>query len=489
MPGATQPCYSGPPGTVGKGICKAGLQTCNVSGTAFGPCIGEILPQTENCGTPEDDDCDGIAPRCPPTHLWSKAFGTALDQEPTALAVDPQGNVIVVGYIDGTVDFGCGPLAGGASDGALVVKFSSAGDCVWSRRFGDPAMVEAVAIDAAGSVYVTGYETGAIDFGGGVLSGNNRDVFVAKLDASGAYQWGKRFGDSAEQTGWGVTPDSAGDVIITGSFQGTVDFGGGPLTSQGGTDIFLAKFGPTGAYLWSKTFGDGSNQLGRALTVDAQNNVLLTGNIFGPTNFGGPTLDASSGLGNVFIAKLSPTGGHVWSKVYGDWQDQFSQTIKLDASGNLYACGGFQGVTDFGGGPLTSAGGQDAWFVKLDAAGNHLWSRRAGGQGNQSCNNVAVDAAGRMAFGGWFYGSGDFGGPTLVSAGQQDGYLALYDASGNHLWSMLYGDSAAQANKGIGFDAAGNLFLTAFLTGPIDLGGGPRMGGGGEDILIAKLKP
>lgn len=487
MPGTTQPCYDGPPGTVGKGSCKAGLHTCNDTGTAFGACTGEVLPQAENCTTPADENCDGFTPACGPTHLWSKAFGSAVDQEPTALAMDPQGNVVIVGYIDGTVDFGCGPLVAGAGDAALVVKFSSAGDCVWSRHFGDPAMAEAVDIDAAGNVYIIGHQSGAIDFGGGVLAGKENDVFVAKLDASGAYQWGQRFGDSAEQTGWGIAADSEGNVIATGSFQGTVDFGGGALTSKGGTDIFLAKFGPNGAHLWSKAFGDGKNQLGRAVTVDAQNNIVLTGSIFGPTSFGGPTLDAS-GLANVFIAKLSPTGGHIWSKVYGDWQDQISQTVKIDASGNLYACGGFQGVMDFGGGPLTSVDGYDAWFAKLDASGNHLWSRRAGGVGNQSCNNVAIDPKGRMAFGGWFFGAGEFGGPTLYSAGQQDGYLAFYDAAGKPLWSMLYGDWSGQANKGIGFDAAGDLFLTAFLMSSANLGGGPRSAGGGEDILVAKLK-
>lgn len=58
-PGATEPCYSGPAGTAGVGICKAGTATCNALGTALGPCVGEVLPVTETCLTPADDDCDG----------------------------------------------------------------------------------------------------------------------------------------------------------------------------------------------------------------------------------------------------------------------------------------------------------------------------------------------------------------------------------------------------------------------------------------------
>jgi len=61
VPGATEPCYGGPAGTEGVGICVAGVSTCDATGTGYGPCVGEVVPTQEVCATAADDDCDGMA--------------------------------------------------------------------------------------------------------------------------------------------------------------------------------------------------------------------------------------------------------------------------------------------------------------------------------------------------------------------------------------------------------------------------------------------
>ena len=94
-----------------------------------------------------------------------------------------------------------------------------------------------------------------------------------------------------------------------------------------------------------------------------------------------------------------------------------------------------------------------------------------------------------MARGGGFYATGDLGGLGLSSQGMQDGSIVLFDAAGTYVWSTLYGDFQGQANKGLGFDAAGYLYMTAYQMGVIDIGNGPKSAGGGEDIFAAKLMP
>ena len=121
------------------------------------------------------------------------------------------------------------------------------GDHLWSNRFGGTSSEygHSVAIDSAGNVLVTGYFQGTADFGGGGLtSAGDLDVFVAKYDASGKHLWSKRFGGTSGDYGLSVAIDSAGNVLVTGYFQGTVDFGGGGLTNAGSVDIFVAKFSP-----------------------------------------------------------------------------------------------------------------------------------------------------------------------------------------------------------------------------------------------------
>jgi hypothetical protein len=60
-PSATQPCYDGPPGTAGVGICTGGAQTCLPTGTVWGFCTGQVLPEPEICGNGIDEDCSGAA--------------------------------------------------------------------------------------------------------------------------------------------------------------------------------------------------------------------------------------------------------------------------------------------------------------------------------------------------------------------------------------------------------------------------------------------
>src|SRR5262249_33436673 len=160
------------------------------------------------------------------------------------------------------------------------------------------------------------------NLGGGLLaSAGSNDIFIAKYNSSGAYLWGRRFGDASDQFAQSVTTDPSGNVILTGYFFGTVDFGGGPLASAGSADIYVAKFDPNGNPRWSKRYGNASAQFGNSVTTDASGNILLTGQFFGTVTFGGSTL-FSAGFADIFLAKLDVNGGHLWSKRYGDSTDQ-----------------------------------------------------------------------------------------------------------------------------------------------------------------------
>src|SRR5262249_8206046 len=150
-----------------------------------------------------------------------------------------------------------------------------------------------------------------IEFGGNPLvSSGGTDVFVASLDEFGQSVWAKRFGDASFQAGSAIARDAMGDVVVTGSFASTIDFGGGPLTSAGFTDIFLAKFDLAGNHVFSKRFGDPVDQRAEGVAVDTADNVLLTGYFIGTVDFGGGLL-ASTGGTDIFVAKFDSMGGHL----------------------------------------------------------------------------------------------------------------------------------------------------------------------------------
>src|SRR5262249_36863932 len=155
--------------------------------------------------------------------------------------VDPSGNILVGAYFMGTVDVGCGPItAPGTGEGALLYKVTPAGTCLWSKVFGDNTAVRGLGTDAAGNVSITSFFTGWIDFGTTYLtSAGLTDVYVAKFDTNGVFKWAKSFGDAQNQSSIALAVDAAGNPVVAGYFSGTVDFGGGVMTSAGALDIFM----------------------------------------------------------------------------------------------------------------------------------------------------------------------------------------------------------------------------------------------------------
>ena len=107
------------------------------------------------------------------------------------------------------------------------------------------AYSHAIAADASGNVYLAGYFTGSIDFGGGLLSSaGSSDLYVASFSSSGAYRWARAHGSTGADPGRGQAMDSGGNVYVTGYFTRTMNLGGGAMTSKGSYDIFLLKLVP-----------------------------------------------------------------------------------------------------------------------------------------------------------------------------------------------------------------------------------------------------
>jgi hypothetical protein len=419
--------------------------------------------------------------------LWSKRFGdAATSQIGYSVAVDGAGNVLLTGEFDGTVDFGGGPLTSAGSGDVFLAKFDRSGNHLWSKRFGDAGgeVGYSVAVDGTGNVLLAGSFTGTVDFGGGPLaSAGYFDVFVAKFDSAGNHLWSKRFGDDLYQRGYSVAVDGAGGVLLTGEYYGTLDFGGGPLTSAslGFNDIYVAKLDGAGNHIWSKRFGDANMQGGLDVETDGARNVVLTGGFEGTVDFGGGPL-TSLGWSDVFLTKFDSAGNHVWSKQFGDANSQSGRSVAVDGAGNVILTGEFGGTVDFGGDPLAGAG-----LAKFDSAGNHVWSLGFGAASWHRGESVAVDGAGNVLLTGEFEGTMDFGGGPLTSAGISDISLAKFNSAGNHLWSKRFGDATNQFGFGVDVDSVGDVLVAGGFHGTVDFGGGALSSAGFSDIFLAKF--
>lgn len=500
VPNTVEDCYSGPANTTGKGPCVAGKRTCNTEGTSWGACTGEVLPTFDACDTPVDEDCNGVMTECTdvwgrffgdPNGQYARAVAVDANNN-VAITGQFEGSVDFGG---GPL------AATGTGYDVYVAKYDRFGNYRWSKRFGDNGnqFGMSVAFDPAGNVFVAGRVFTGINFGGGLLDAHGSDdVFVAKLDPDGNHVWSKSFGGPGADRCERIAVDSAGNVIVAGGFSGTASFGGASLTSAGLRDVFVIKLDPTGNVVFRQRAGGAGDDLAYGVATDGTNNVIVTGTFAGSVDFGGPPI-VSEGDADVFVAKLDPAGAHLWSERFGGAGADEAQDVAVSpAAGEVVLTGTFSSTIDFsgeqGGSTLTSAGSRDIFVAKLDAAGGHVFSQRFGDAQDQlstefetgARTSVALDALGNILLSGTLYGAADFGGGTHTSAGRTDVYLAKLDPTGAHLYSELFGDGSTQIGLDVATDTA-NVLIVGRVYGKMDFGQGALTAAGQGDAFVAKL--
>jgi hypothetical protein len=391
------------------------------------------------------------------TYVWARQFGGYNFDFGNGVAVDASGNVYVTGDFFGTADFdpgtGTANLTSAGGSDAFVVKLNASGTYVWARQFGGSTSDSSygVAVDASGNTYITGdfFSTADFDPGAGTAnmeSAGGTDAFVVKLNASGTYVWARQLGGTSYDYGFDVAVDASGNTYVTGSFFGTADFDPGAgtanLTIVGNSpDAYAAKLDASGTYVWARQFGGSSLDQSNGVAVDAFRNVYVTGFFDGTADFdpGAGTANlTSAGRLDAYVVKLESSGTYVWARQFGGSSNDYSYGVAVDASGNTYVTGNFGETADFDPGAgtanLTSAGSFDAYVVKLDASGTHIWARQFGGSNTDYGNGVAVDASGNTYVTGSFFGTADFdpgaGTANLTSTGDNSAYVVKLSSSG-----------------------------------------------------------
>jgi len=502
-PGATRSCYTGPPGTKGVGICKAGQETCSEKGEWSGSCDDQVLPEPFNCAVLEDKACNERANcACVPEELIVHCYSGPEGTEGKGLCHGGPGQCkgdgtgwICEGEVTPSVEK-CDTPEDESCDG----KSGCNGNLVWSKAFGSEGYVEVlgVAADPVGNVVIVGEFAGSLDFGGpsGHLMSASSDVFVVKLDASGDNVWARAFGDADGELASSVAVDGTGDVFVSGNFQHTITFEQ-QLDADGSWRHFVAKLdGDTGAPLWSKK-GLGTIPDVSLLGVNGNNHLVFVGtdNVGVDSGFDGcPVVGA-------FVAELAgDTGACHFAKPLG-------MTFNLS-----FAVANVPGVANqdllFAG--LSSPSSSfcndcDNIVASLDENGENPWSTPIALQGVGSSFMLpgigALPDGGAMVFG--TVGSAQpltvqVGACTALPAGQAQSDLLLArvstkgDGCGPGLqgtWAKrFYVNGASAQGHGFAVDSAGNAVISGSVNGSIDFGGGPLAGDPQKSqLFLAKL--
>ncbi len=427
--------------------------------------------------------------------LWQKGVGGSGDDQATSVVSDRSGNVYVTGVFVGSVDFGGGALVSAGLGDMFLVKYDPAGKLVFAKRFGNNQQDSGarLAIDSANNVVLLGSFQGAVDFGGGPLnSAGGADLVVAKFSPTGQHLWSRRYGGIlTEDPPYGLAVDTHDNVFVTAVFAGQVDFGTGPIDAYNGVDSVLFKTAADGTTSWVRRIGGNGYERIGGVTTDRLDNVIIAGSFSEVIDFGSGFVTADNRHKDGFVAKYGPDNTLAWVRRMSGYSPDtgYPTGIASDSAGNLTVTGWFNGGIDLGSGPLSCSGQYDGFVGKYAPDGRPLWSIRVGGTDSDQSYGIAVDAAGFSVITGSFRGAADFGGGLRTSAGYQDVFVAKYNPSGSHVWSRTMGGKDTEEGLAAALDPLGNVLLSGYYQGTPDFGSGPLPAATGQDLFVVKRAP
>ncbi len=347
---------------------------------------------------------------------------------------------------------------------------------------------QSIAVDNAGNVYITGQFEGTAAFGSiSITSAGGTDVFIAKYNRAGQLQWVKSAGGGGNEFGFGIAADTGGNVYITGIYHTTTTFENTTFTSAGNSDLYIAKYSTNGIMQWVRSAGGPNNDLGNSIAVDAAGNAYITGYFQGTATFGTTTVTSTPlPFDDILIAKYTTDGNFQWVKSAGGSGGDFGFDIAADSGGNVYVTGTYSGTAFFDGTPLTSEGTVDMFLAKYNTNGGKEWVRSAGGSSIERAQGVAVDGNGNVYISGTFMETVRFENKYVTSSGVFDIFIAKYSANGSVQWLRSAGGINYEDARGIAVDAAGSVYFTGYFNTSIMFGGTSLVSAGYNDLYVAK---
>ncbi|MFN8153800.1 MAG: T9SS type A sorting domain-containing protein [Bacteroidia bacterium] len=307
-----------------------------------------------------------------------------------------------------------------------------------------------ITTDPNGNVIITGFfQYDSITFGpvtlynASVNAAVSDDIFLAKYDANGQIQWAQQIGSSASvEEGRAVATDPLGNILLAGEFSAdSIVIAGNSLYNHPGykSDIFLAKFSPSGSLLWATTIGHEENESVNNIHVDTAGNIFLAGWYASDSLvIGSTTLPPVNGR-TALIVKLDPSGVPQLVKYAVCVGSSEFYDVTTDNSGNIIASGVFNSTsiqfdaTVYQNPNLSN--GQDLMIVKFDSTGTYQWIKSGGGTGFDYDFTLSADTAGNIYTSGTYFSpTFTLGGSSVTQLGQGDSWVAKLNSAGNLQW-------------------------------------------------------
>ena len=369
-------------------------------------------------------------------YIWAKSIGGSGSDIAYQLKLDGAGNPYLTGSFEGTVDFDPNAatknLTSEGMGDIFVVKFDVSGNMLWAKNFGGPNDDKGISLDIKGpDLLITGYFTDTVNFNSSITTAKHTskgvsDIFITKMDLSGNYIWSKSVGSVSDEEGKSVSIDKSGNVLVTGFFNGSVDFNPGPAdyyrAADAARDAYILKLNKDGDFTWVKILGGKGFDGAQTILTDAINNTYTLGYFTNYVDFDPSPGDAFLNPGTssaLFVQKMDSNGNYKWAKSFNASVTGYSQSGALDHLGNFYMIGYFNSAIDFGTGSgvtnLSSSGFEDAFIVKIYPSGKYASANKIGGSKYDNGYSLQMGSSGDMYATGSFSGTADFDAGTAIA--------------------------------------------------------------------------
>ena len=363
-----------------------------------------------------------------------------------------------------------------------IVKLSATGNITWNKILGSSGFEEVRQIkQTADGGYIFCASTDSANGDVSGINNGNFDSWVVKLDANGDTSWTVLLGGDQPDFANAIQQTADGGYIL-GGFSFSSDTLDISDATHGLSDYWVVKLSATGVVQWDKLLGGTGEEELHDIRQTSDGSYIATGS--STSSASGNVTGTINGIFDFWVIKLNASGIPVWNKLIGGNGEQIARSIQQTSDGG-YIVAGKSTSSASGNITGTNNGLNDFLIVKLDAAGNISWNKLLGGDADESAYSVKQTLDGGYIVTGSSASSAS-GNVTQSSYGVEDIWVVKLSAAGTIEWSKLYGGNESDYARSIQLTTDGGYIISGFTMSSAN---GAVIGSnhGGNDFWVLKI--